>query len=369
MILRQIDVLIFSLIILIFLLYDTKKSHMKLHKHSNYYTYIVISTMALVTLEIFTWLFDGQPGNFFHYAVYITNSLFYLVNLIPLSLWFIYLDECILYSEFEKAFKKVFYLGMYMISSALVIINPFTGILFTVDSDNMYKRGIGVLIVMALNYIMYFGFTISIIKHHKYISGRIYRLIIILGVLPAIGAVFQIAIYGLTLIWPMMTLVNLAGYMLIEREEIKRDSLTGLFTRTQLESRMIYKLSKKQAFSILMVDLDKFKIINDTFGHKEGDEALKVVANILSKSIKHMDTAFRYAGDEFIVLIETSDKLAPELVKERLINNLSKYNEAQEKPYTISFSIGIKYYDGISSETIHSIISDADIHMYRNKGL
>ena len=220
-----------------------------------------------------------------------------------------------------------------------------------------------------MNSTLFCGYLPSLIRYRKFISGRIYELILALGVLPIVGAVIQILFYGTPLIWPMMALVALAAHILVEKEEIRRDCLTGLFSRIQMESRVQYLIDHRQPFSLILLDIDRFKNINDTFGHEEGDCALCILANLLNKSIKQIDSAYRYAGDEFILIIESERADAANCVLERLESNLEKNNLASKKPYLLSFSSGVAFYDGVSVASVVGLFTLADERMYQSKHL
>jgi diguanylate cyclase (GGDEF)-like protein len=93
------------------------------------------------------------------------------------------------------------------------------------------------------------------------------------------------------------------------------DSLTGLYNRSKLDSILTDQLARfkrsHRPFTLLMLDIDHFKTLNDTYGHVTGDEILAAVAGILLQSIRSIDYAARYGGDEFIIILtETSAKLA-----------------------------------------------------------
>lgn len=117
---------------------------------------------------------------------------------------------------------------------------------------------------------------------------------------------------------------------------------------------------------LIMIDLDRFKEINDTFGHQAGDEALRIVGNFLQNYTRDMDVAARLGGDEFIALLPNTSiskamKRAHQLGED--LNNLTfERNGATIK---ISASLGLKEYK--SGDTIESIIEEADQGMYANK--
>lgn len=357
----------YSILMLLFLLLDSKANKGVYSHASNWFRLIIYATMLLLFLDGITLAMDKIPGRAFYWGAYICNSILFALNLVPLSLWLVYLDECILTSEPQKKKKRIAYLILNLLIAAVVIVNLFTGILFTISPENQYSRGWAIYLIMGMNLVLYVGYLPTLAHFRKFISGRIFELILALGVLPIVGAVIQLLFYGTPMVWPMMSLVALAAHILVEREEIRRDCLTGLRSRSQLESRTQYIMNRRRPFSFIMLDIDRFKTINDTYGHDEGDKALCVIANLLNKSIKQVDSAYRYAGDEFILIIESDHPDAAERVVTRLESNLSKYNKSVQKPYALSFSTGAVFYDGQANLEIIDLFNRADELMYQNK--
>jgi len=357
----------YASLILLFLVLDSRANKRILPEKSNWFRMILYVTLWLIFSEAVTMFVDGRPGTVMYWVVYLSNAVLFLFNVLPLSLWLIYLDECILITEQEKKIKRIVYAGLNLIVVALVVINFSTGVLFTVTSENRYVRGDAVYLIMVINNLLYFGYLPTLAKYRRFIRGRTFELILALGILPIVGAIIQMLYYGTPMIWPMMALVALAAHILVEREEIRKDSLTGLPSRITFESRAQYKIDRLQPFSIIMIDLDRFKTINDAHGHEEGDEAIKIIANLLEKSIKQGDTAYRYGGDEFVLLIESDLPDIAAKVMERLKTSLDKWNDANQKPYTLSFSAGAAYYDAKKAESIYELFKVADEIMYRQK--
>ena len=122
---------------------------------------------------------------------------------------------------------------------------------------------------------------------------------------------------------------------------------------------------KSQVF-MLYADLDDLKGINDTFGHQEGDVALKETARILRETFRESDIVSRIGGDEFVVMpIGNSGKDAESLIS-RLQNNLNQYNEKNSR-YVLSLSVGITSYDPSSPVTLEELLSQGDKLMYGQK--
>jgi diguanylate cyclase (GGDEF)-like protein len=113
-----------------------------------------------------------------------------------------------------------------------------------------------------------------------------------------------------------------------------------------------------------MADLDRFKKINDTYGHDAGDRALKTISKFLQKNIRDVDAIARYGGEEFVMLIPDADKEAAFCLAERLREELAKVKLEGLPPITISLGIATYPTDGTD---IEDLIKKADAAMYEAK--
>jgi len=118
---------------------------------------------------------------------------------------------------------------------------------------------------------------------------------------------------------------------------------------------------------LIYLDIDDFKHINDTFGHKEGDEVLKEAAKLFQSTLRKMDIICRIGGDEFLLIfLEDSLNDAP-FIRGRLNKSLKKLNQKLAKPYEIDFSIGLSVYEPSNPLSIEELIRIADENMYEEK--
>ncbi len=149
------------------------------------------------------------------------------------------------------------------------------------------------------------------------------------------------------------------------------DGLTGFYNSRhfyeQLKNEIHRTKRYKHALSLMLLDIDHFKNYNDSYGHLEGDQVLVSLCKIIKKCLRKMDTAYRYGGEEFtIILPETSRKEAV-VVAERI---MEKLNHSDFEPIPgvfckITISIGITEY--ISEEEVTALVKRADEAMYRSK--
>ncbi|MFJ8268654.1 PAS domain S-box protein [Peribacillus asahii] len=148
------------------------------------------------------------------------------------------------------------------------------------------------------------------------------------------------------------------------------DYLTGLPNRNMLYSRLSTELTtaaeRKQSLAVLMIDLDRFKVINDTFGHNMGDLLLKEVTKRLKSSVHSNDLIFHQSGDEFIIVLADADRTVASKVGQRILDVLAGPYKIKNYDIFTSSSIGISLFpeDG---ETVETLIKHADFAMYQAK--
>ena len=146
------------------------------------------------------------------------------------------------------------------------------------------------------------------------------------------------------------------------------DELTGLSNRRgflKLAGYLFQKYQREnQIFTLLFFDLDKFKQINDKFGHSEGDKVLKIFANALLQNFRYYDVIARLGGDEFCVFCSGLNQDDVTGIIQRLNDSLKS---AEIKDYTIEFSVGIIEYNQKKHQTFDDILAQADSQMYVTK--
>jgi diguanylate cyclase (GGDEF)-like protein len=119
--------------------------------------------------------------------------------------------------------------------------------------------------------------------------------------------------------------------------------------------------------SMVFLDLDKFKPINDQYGHAEGDHALIAFADLMRKSFRDSDVFARIGGDEFVVLLtNTETDLAAKIV-ERFRNQVDTYNAESERGYDICFSDGVVSMQPDQDTLVEDLLREADVLMYEKK--
>jgi diguanylate cyclase (GGDEF)-like protein len=147
------------------------------------------------------------------------------------------------------------------------------------------------------------------------------------------------------------------------------DELTSLFIRGVFDVIIMkeFDYSKRLGIplSLLLIDIDDFKKVNDQYGHQKGDEVLSKIGAVIHKSVRSMDIACRYGGEEFAVIMPNTESKSATLIAERIRNNIELHDF---DIFFVTVSIGISsLYDDISSLT--DFIFKADEALYKAKAL
>lgn len=162
-------------------------------------------------------------------------------------------------------------------------------------------------------------------------------------------------------------------------QEVAAVQMATLDELTMISNKRGFEMLSKHAISIckrlghpaslMFIDLNKFKPINDKYGHAEGDHALKEFSNLLRETFRDSDVIGRIGGDEFAILQTKSTVKECEESLFRLQTKVTEYNEKTKRGYNIEFSVGFVEYDQDKHECIENLLTEADQLMYKNKNL
>jgi len=160
-----------------------------------------------------------------------------------------------------------------------------------------------------------------------------------------------------------------------DKEKLERlatfDSLTGLYNRRAVLGRLgeLINLANryKEDFSLSMLDIDHFKMVNDHYGHLTGDEVLAKIATLIRRNVRDTDIVGRYGGEEFIIILPKTNLSSAWVVAERLrsIIEKSEMKDSAGNIFTITVSQGLAGWE--RDEDTTSLISRADEALYRAK--
>ena len=241
---------------------------------------------------------------------------------------------------------------------------------FRIDEQNIYHRGdlywVHMLFCVIL---MLFPFTF-IFKNRKKISKKHFYSLIIFIIPITVGTTLQVLYYGVTYLWTGMMLSLLIIYLTIQERESSTDFLTEINNRKQVDHYIKNKIKtnkKQKPFSAILMDLDRFKEINDHYGHDIGDEALQDTVKVLKKCLRQNDFLARYGGDEFLIILDIENPQMLDMTVHRIKIGFEDFNKENHKPYNLSVSIGYLIYDYRSDMNSEEFLKLLDTLMYQNK--
>lgn len=155
------------------------------------------------------------------------------------------------------------------------------------------------------------------------------------------------------------------------RDQATRDPLTNVYNRRYFNQVIEQEIGRSKRYDhpigFLMLDVDHFKHINDTYGHQTGDRVLQAVAGLLVEQVRETDLVVRYGGDEFLlVLIETDGET--KTIKERIQAAVAERNRTNELvPFPVTLSIGSAHWSPEQDHPVEEILAEADMRMYEEK--
>ncbi len=366
-----IDIDILAIAILIILIYSIGQRKNSYSYSTRLFLFIVWGNLIILILESLSWLLDGTSGLVWRWIIYSINYIYLVCNIIPAICWLCYLDYQ-LYGSIKRLKKRMYYFQPAIIFAIVLLITMKSGFIFFLDKSNSYARGPGFLVFYIINYSVPVYAIIFTITRKKSVEKRLLSIILTFCIIPIIGGFLQLIFYGLSIAWPSMVLAVLITYLFLELQQETRDYLTGLNNRQQIDEWISYRIrryDKHGDFTLVMIDLNDFKYINDNFGHDEGDNALIIFSDILSRSLKRRDMVARFAGDEFVIVLETGEEDEMEAIISRIDQLLIEYMGKEKLSYKLSFSYGSVVYNSESSKktTYQDLLREADSSMYKNK--
>lgn len=318
----------------------------------------IILTIVIILAEVGTVLANYENLDFRGINILCHVLWFGLAPMIPIAITLIF------GSRILKSHK--FLLIPTLINLIATVLSPIFRFIFYVNESNKYVRGdyfFIFIIVYIVNLIILAFLTLEVGKKNNY---PIVSRLVFLSLFTIIGTSIQLMYPLAYSFWHCATLSLLLYFLLISEFDSSFDILTGLYNRAAFE-KAIRRIGGIKAFSLIIIDMNDFKEVNDTYGHDYGDAAIKEVAGIIRKSFNKKYNCYRVGGDEFYIIGKETEK---EKIKKQLKLMTSNIIKAREKgSHLPTVSYGYSIFIGEEKLDFNKIFREADSQMYYYKRL
>jgi diguanylate cyclase (GGDEF)-like protein len=332
--------------------------------------YLFILSMALIAggFEYLGVIVERSPntGAFATVVVYTAYSMFLLCQNISNYITLAFIDY-FAHGDRKRAKKMIVIISVFLFFYALSIVaNARFHFYFSLASDNTYIRGELYALRILLSYMVIPALIVVTLLSRKYFKKSQIYMMFFFAILVMLGAMMDILLGGY-LIWGCSSVAYLYIYFFIVQTDMKIDALTGIDNRYSFNEfiETLSRRNKEQVYSVVMIDMDRFKEINDTFGHAEGDNALRDMASILKTTLRRSNFVARYGGDEFIMIVHAKSNI--KRLMERIEEAMRRHNDSGLRLYKLQISYGYADYTTNSGQSIDDFIAHVDALMYANK--
>ena len=319
--------------------------------------------------SVFQALFTSAPWGV--KALFTLKSLYYLLFVMGTYFWCGYAETELRTGMHAKKLVNVLFVLPFLVPAAMVAANLWTHNLFEIDEAGQYHRHgmyhwfmLYLMVCTSLcsgrHFIRSFRESDPIRRGHMLLTASFPLSLLVAWMFSQIGE--QVPVVCVCIMVELLCL-----YVGTTKQQISLDKLTQVNNRLNLITYMEYKLATHESRTfLLMIDLDDFKIINDTYGHLEGDKALILVANALKEacsSYKLRPYIARYGGDEFMVITEGTREEASALCEN--IHRIIHEKQGKNAPFELKVSIGMA--ECTCGMKPDDLILAADEELYRIK--
>ena len=360
---------IYSVMIIIIVYFHAYRSFDKESLQDKIFMRILYFTMLMLLVDILS-RFDGKPHTIYPIINSFGNFVMFLLSPFLPSLWLVYVHLQV-YGESRRT-KQVYY-PLYLVNAiniALLIMSQFYGWYYYIDSNNIYHRGSFFMIPASITIALVFASFALTLLNRKRLDRKSFLSLIFFAIPPLVSIILQIMFYGVSLILNSVVFSILVVFLNIQNHGMYTDHLTGVNNRKKLDAYLRSKVSSRigeKSFSAILLDINNFKYINDTYGHATGDSALETTAKLLKSCLGANDFIARFGGDEFCIVLDISEKRELENMVYKINSCLDKYNRSNSHLCEISLSMGFAVYDYHSHLSAGEFLKQVDFLMYEDK--
>ena len=373
-----IEANVFCILILLILYFKTSHS-VDRQRRQMFFGETLATAMVYLTTDMFWVLVDSGRIMTTPFLLYLTNIIYYWA---AATMSYVVSYFMLLY----EGNKKIEEPGVHLLTAIPCILNIAATVTTPIHKMYIYVDGNGELVLgplypLLILLIIAYPIAVAVRAIYKsllkenYAKRNMYKAIGIFPVFSVGLGIVQVFHTRIPFLCFGLTIALLLIYIEFTNDLVSLDPLTKLNNRNELYRFMTVKMNAARnsgapGLYLMIMDIDRFKKINDTYGHNEGDHALKVLAKVLKKVCSYEPNRFvaRFGGDEFIVVVETADKHEVERISEEIHTILRKAISAEQLPFSMDVSIGwTRYVKSSDKVSLNALIERADAMLYEEK--
>lgn len=366
---QSIQLHVFSIIILIIISLSLRGKSKILTSSNRYFFALIWLNISILGISIIRSLTHGAEEPILQ-AFYIGSLVIYFILIsVIIMFWYLYVNYFV--NEHRKHYKSILYVMIpyVLINAILAHLSPKYGFLFIITNQHTASEGslYPLIFLVSVIFLIISIFYVFFYRHE--LARADYRSLIVFTLPPMVAALIQPFDPEGIILWPAMTISILIIYVNIQSKITNTDPLTGVFNRREFDrlTKHIEQLTSKDKVAAIMIDIDDFKQINDTFSHQMGDLTLREIADILKRSVRKNDFVSRIGGDEFCIIISVEkDDILFDIVR-RIHENIHFFNRKRTDLIPIKISLGYGIYEEAFYDNFEDFLNKLDRRMYDDK--
>lgn len=370
MLLYYIQTNAFCILLFIILFLDIRRKEVT--KDQKLYYFFVLDAILFCIADMLNYVLMGNSASYIRPLLYVINTVYFSTSVLASYIWYLFVLAKLGYHRGKRHIIRYLMMIPFFIFLIIASLSPILGWIFTIDNENMYRRGSEIWIhwIVAWGYIIIptIMTLLYIIKEKDKNQRRIIYPLFIFAIFPVVASIIQIFVPDASLIQVGMVLSSIIVYIKVQDYNVLTDTLTGLYNRSYFDKYLVEKvklISSETSLFLLMMDIDDLKGINAVMGRSRGDEILKNLSYVIQNaSQKYPKTAIaRYDNDEFAMFGYGYEL---EGIKEIIKNIEDGIKEVNlNSSYSIDVSIGYIKGTKESFVSVDQMIDLADLEMHK----
>lgn len=339
--------------------------------------FIMVVVACIMVVDAAAWYLDGRQSSGAAVGIWILDTIYFALMEFVAFLWYLYVKDVVEDGLGQRG-RDVWISGLPLVLfNIFLITNPWHHLLFYVNAENYYARGklFWVHTALADGYLVLASARALLgCRKESTREKRVqYYLLAAFVLLPIFAGIIQVFFYGTSLVWSCTAASLVMVYINLQWKQVTRDGLTGLNNRRRMDQYLDSLepwQDEQESWYLMLLDVDRFKKINDTYGHVVGDVVLRGVADQLKKLFgdAHAFLA-RYGGDEFVIIIRSRQEQEILKLLDAIPDAMERIVWGDEKAWKVKVSVGYVKYDKNAMHGTREWFKLADEKMYQQKSL